>query len=451
VNRVTDKHRFLLALGISHKTAHLALRERLALTSHSAKQLLCELTSEASVEEAVALSTCNRTEIYVATNNLEQAHSLILAKLTAKAELSPSDIEPSLYTLHNCATAHHLFRVTSGLEAMVLGECEIQGQVRQAYELARTGGFTGPVTNRLFHAALATGKRVRAGTQIAAHRRSVASVAASFAKQALGGKLTDCSALVLGVGNMGEQVACALARAGATTIFTTNRRRERSIELAQRLGGRTVGFDQLPLELQTADIVIGATSSPHALVEPDELATVMQARNQRPLLLLDIAVPRDFDPACGEIAGVTLHDIDDLKAALTDILASQTSEVSSAQQIVDGELQRFSSWLGSLAALPTVGALHQRAQTIIETVIAENADRWESASSRDLQLMETVARAIVKRLLHEPTTRLKQLGDERTHVRAEVLRELFALEDVEEASQPQRPPASVHALARMRK
>ena len=439
----------LLIVGSSHKTAPVELRERLSFTSGACEQLLSDLIADPAVQESAALSTCNRTEVYVATNELAQAKDLVIAELAKKADLAPAELMQWLYIRTNCDVARHLFNVTAGLEAMVVGESEIQGQVRRAYEQALAAGYTGPVTNRLFNAALATGKRVRSQTSIACRRRSVASVAVDLARQVLG-ELSGRKVVVLGAGEASELTARALVGAGVEITFTTNRRHAHALALAGRFGGRAVGFDRLPEELLSADIALGATSSPHALFEPTELRAIMQARQGRPLLLVDIAVPRDFDAGCKELEGVTLMDIDDLYVALEQNRSVDPTVLGDAQQIVNEELQRFAGWLGSLSALPTVRALHQRAKAIVSQVLADNWESWESLSERDAERLHLVTQTIVNRLLHEPTVRMKRTSDEHSHVRAEVLRDLFALD---EAITPiveneNGAAAVVHSLAR---
>jgi len=267
----------LLALGASHKTAPLALRERIALTDNGAEPLLHELTAHPAIGEAVALSTCNRTELYLLVTDPVEAESAVLGLLARRAGIRPTELLDGIYSLRNCDAARHLYRVASGLESMIVGEAEVQGQVKRAYEAALAARTTGPMTNKLFRAALATGKRVRTETAISVGRASVASVAVDAAQDALG-DLTARHVLLIGAGETAELTARALHDHGVTTMFIANRRRDRAIALAQQFGGASGSFDALPSELARADIVISSTSSPHALLGAEELATVVDER-----------------------------------------------------------------------------------------------------------------------------------------------------------------------------
>ena len=419
----------LLVLGVSHKTAPVALRERVALAGETqTEEFLRALAGDPEVHEAVAISTCNRTEVYVVADDAVEAETSVLGMLARQAGIPPTELADPIYSLHNCDAARHLYRVTAGLESMIVGEAEVQGQVKRAYEVALGAGVTGPLTNRLFSAALATGKRVRTETLIAASRVSVPSVAVEAAREAVGA-LAERRVVIVGAGEMAELTSQAFGHHGVKTTFIANRRRERAQAMAERSGGRVVGFDDLPEELGRADIVVASTASPHAILEADDLALVMKERDGRALLLIDIAVPRDVDPRCAELDGVTLYDIDDLQAVVARNLRVRQAEARGAEAIVEEEIQRFATWLGSLEALPTIAALRGRGDEIVEGVLAENAGRWESLSDRDRDRVEAVARAVANRLLHEPTVRMKRPGESRTHARMQVLRELFGLDD----------------------
>jgi len=433
----------LLLLGISHKTAPVALRERLALTQTEAERFLRELVTLPEVREAAVISTCNRTEIYLVVGEAVAAESAVLGKLANRAGIRPTELADVIYSPRNCDAARQLFRVTSGLESMIVGEAEVQGQVRRAHELAMRAGATGPLSNRLFAAALSTGKRVRSETAIGASRVSVPSVAVELAQGVLG-SLAERHVVIIGAGETSELTARALSDQGAGTVFVANRHADRALSLAQRFGGSVVGLERLPEQLVQADIVLASTASPHPIVGREELELVMSERGGRSLLLIDIAVPRDIDPACRDLHGVSLYDIDDLQAVVALNLSSRADEAPRALEIVEQEIRRFARWMGQLDALPTVAALHDRASAIVEQVLNENAGRWESASPQDIARVEAIAKAVVSRLLHEPTIRLRTLGGESSHASLEVLRELFALQ---EQSPADAPPASAEEPA----
>jgi glutamyl-tRNA reductase len=440
----------LLALGVSHKTAPVALRERVALQEGQSVELVESLVADTPISEAVAISTCNRTELYVVAADHVAGETAALGALARLGDIRPTELAGAgVYALRNCDAARHLYRVTSGLESMIVGEYEVQGQVRRSYERALTAGTTGPLTNRLFGAALATGKRVRTDTALGSGPSSLSSVAVELARQVLG-DLTDRSALVLGAGETAELTARPLADRGARPVFVASRRYQRAMALASRHDGRAVGFDALPRELETADIVVAATASPHAIVGADELAVIMEARAGRSLLLVDIAVPRDIDPACSALPGVTLYDIDDLQAVIARNRSVRKAEKRRAEEIIEEEIHRFARWLGTLDAVPTISALRRRADEVVEHVLRENASRWETLSPRDRERVEAVARSVASRLLHEPTVRLKRSEGDRAHARLEVLRELFALDEPLVDRPASDAPAEVRELRRRR-
>jgi glutamyl-tRNA reductase len=424
----------LLALGISHKTAPVELRERLALTELQAHRFTQELTEPEVVQEAVVISTCNRTEFYVVAADAVQAESELLGRLARRTGIRPTELAGMVYSPRNCDAARHLYRVTSGLESMIVGEAEVQGQVKRAYEAALAAGTTGPLTNRLFTAALQTGKRVRTETEIGASRLSVSTVAVELARNAVG-ELPRRDVVIIGAGETAELTAQALADQGVTTIFVANRHAQRALSLAERFNGSVVSLDELPQRLEQADIVVASTSSPHPIVGVEELELVMRARAGRPLVLIDIAVPRDVEAACGDLDGVTLYDIDDLQARVAHTISVREAEALRAEQIVEDEIKRFAAWLGTLAVQPTIRALREYGDTIVEQVLAENAARWEDASERDIARAEAIARSVMNRLLHEPTLRLRTMTEGRSHGRLQIMRELFGLEGAPEGTE----------------
>jgi glutamyl-tRNA reductase len=432
----------LLLLGTDYKSSTLELRERLALTDAGAERFLEQLRTEPAVQEAVVVSTCNRTELYLVAADPVEAETVVVGKLARRAGIRPTELLEGMYSERNCEAARHLYRVVCGLEAMVVGEAEVQGQVKRAYELALAERTTGPLTNKLFRAAMETGKRVRTETGIGEGRHSVASVAVELAQDVLG-DLRDRHVLIVGAGETAELTAEALHAHGVATLFVANRRRERAETLAHRFGGWTVSFDALPAELLHADIVVCSTSSPHALIDAEALAAVMAEREGRPLLLVDLAVPRDVEPAAAELPGVTLANIDSMRAVVDRHRMVRRAEARKAEGVVEEEIQRFAGWLGSLEVMPTIVALRSHADAIVEGVVSENAARF--SNERDRERAEAMARAVAKRLLHEPTRRVRA-ADEHRHTRMHVLRELFGLEEAAGTADEARPVAEVRQL-----
>jgi glutamyl-tRNA reductase len=463
----------LLALGVSHKTAPLELRERLALTEGRAAAVLADLTAHDEIHEAVAISTCNRTELYLVATDAVAAESAALAVLAGQADTRPTELADSLYALRGLDVAQHLFAVAAGLDSMIVGEAEIQGQVKRAYELALVEGMTGPISNRLFREALSAGKRVRTETGVGRSRVSIATVAAELACRSLGvdgsvggaeercpaspderaaagaapaghpetpagagrardlvrGDLSDRRVLVIGAGEQGERTAQALKDRGAHAVFVANRHYDRAIGLAERYAGSAVPLDELPHELAQADIVVSCTSSPHQLVGREELELILDERDARPLVIIDIAVPRDVDPAVRGLSGVTLYDMDDLQLEVARNMSVREAEAERALTLVARDVERFQGWLVGLDVLPTIKGLRERADRIVEQVLSENEARWESLTEADRERLAAMARALVARLFHEPTLRLRDgAEDDASYVQVAVIRELFGLD-----------------------
>jgi len=438
----------VLALGVSHRTAPLELRERLALTEGRAAGVLNAVVGEEPISEAAAVSTCNRTELYLVAADSVDAETAALGVLARAASIRPTELLGPLYSLRGSDAARHLYRVTAGLDSMILGEAEIQGQVKRAYELALVEGATGPVLNRLFRGALAAGKRARTETAIGEKGLSIPSVAVELAQRSLG-ELPKRRVLLVGAGETSELTARALAARGAEAIFVANRRYNRAIGLAEQFGGTAVRIDELPAQLERADIVVSTTDSPHHLIERSELEAIAAQRGDRPLLLIDLAVPRDIDPDCRELDGVSLHDVDDVQSIVERNATGREAEARKAEGILDAELARFENWLGAQEVMPTVAALRERAEQVVERVIAENEGRWESVSEADRERIAVLARAIASRLLHEPTVRIKGVADrDDSYLYVSALRELFGL-DV--GTEPESAGAEVTSLEERRR
>jgi len=432
----------LLTLGASHKTAPLELREKLALPEGRATRVLEELTGHDSIHEAVALFTCNRTELHLVAADSVEAENAALTILSRQAGIGPTELLGAIYSMRGSEAVTHLFAVAAGLDSMIVGEAEIQGQVKRAYELALVAGVTGPVSNRLFRDALAAGKRVRAETAIGRSHVTVSSVAVSLAADFLEGDLGSRRVLVIGAGENAELAARALHERGVSTVFVANRRYDRALGLAQRFGGEAVAFDDMPGQLESADIVVSSTGAPHQILGRDELELVAARRPNRPLVLIDLAVPRDIDPDLAGCPGIALYDMDDLQRTVADNLGGREAEAARARELVAEEVDRFERWLASLDVVPTISALRQHGEQVVEHVLRDNESRWESLSAGDRERVEALARSVVSRLLHEPTLRLKgSVGEESSYRYVHALRELFGLPSVDAT-----PPAEVTEL-----
>ncbi|TFG70507.1 MAG: glutamyl-tRNA reductase, partial [Solirubrobacterales bacterium] len=420
--------------------------ERLALTEGKATGLLGELKASEPIGEAAAVSTCNRTELYLVVSDPVAAESLALGTLAGEAGIRPTELVESLYSYRGIEAAHHLFSVAAGLDSMILGEAEIQGQVKRAYELALVEGATGPILNRLFRGALAAGKRVRTETRIGEGGPSVPSAAVELAQASLGGGLNSRRVLLVGAGETAELTARALAAKGVEAVFVANRRYDRAIGLADRFGGIAVRFDELPAQLEQADIVVSSTNSPHHIIEREELELMMAARDGRPLLLIDLAVPRDIDPACLEVEGVSIHDVDAVQMIAERNAGGREAEARRAERLIASELNRFERWLESLEVLPTVAAMRVRADEIVARVLEENAGSWKNLGAEDSARLQAMARAIASRILYEPTLRLKRSAEEEDgYLQIAAVRGLFGLDATNE---PEAGEANVTPIRR---
>ena len=407
----------LTLAGVSHHRAPIELRERVALDLDA-----CRALAERLDGEVVVLSTCNRTELYLVRD--EHADDEAVDALVQLAGDRADDLAAALYRLRDEAAALHLFRVAAGLDSLVPGEGEILGQVRAAFE----GGTTGPFLDRLFRQALHAGKRVRMETAIGESPASVPSAAAALAQQVFG-DLTGHRVLLLGAGKISEAAARNLRSRGAEIAVVANRTLEHGEDLARKLGARAVALDTVAAELERADVVVSATSASDLVLSRESVAAVLRARKGRPLLLLDLAVPRDLDPAINELDGCFLYDVDDLEAVVTETLSGRRGEATHAEQLVAEEADRFREWQASLDIVPTIASLRALAEEIRDRELLKAGGRL---SERERKHIESVTSQIVAKLLHLPTIRLKEAAAAADGVvYADVVKHLFGLEEEE--------------------
>ena len=407
----------LVLVGTSHHHAPVEVRERVALGAAEASHLARELAEDGV--EAVCLSTCNRTELYLATDDAARAEELGVERLAAAGE----DVAAALYRLHDGAAALHLFRVAAGLDSLVPGEGEILGQVRAAYE----AGAPGAVLDRAFRQALHVGKKVRAQTAIAESPASVSAAAAALAQQVFG-DLAGRSILLIGAGKVSELAARNFLTRGARIVSVANRSTDRAAELAARLGAEPLPLDRIAGELAAADVVVSSTSAPGFVLGPDDVARAVAARRGRPLFLIDLAVPRDLDPAINDVSGCFLYDIDDLQAVVAESLAGRRREAERAEGIAAGEAERFAEWQASLDVVPAIASLHARAEEIRAAELAKAEARLARLSDAERRAVEAVTAQIVSKLLHLPTVRMKQAAVTADGVLyADAVRHLFGL------------------------
>jgi glutamyl-tRNA reductase len=404
----------VVLVGISHHRAPVELRERAALDLQRARELARTLAGENG--EAVCLSTCNRTELYLAEESADEAERKAEAALLALEE----ELGPALYRLRDEAAALHLFRVAAGLDSMVPGEGEILGQVRSAHD----AGATGPILDRLFRDALHAGKKARTETAIGESPASVSSAAAALAEQVFG-ELAGRTVLVVGAGETGELAVKSLVARGATIAFVANRTAQRAQELTSRFGGKPLGLEDVGGSLEHVDVVLSSTAAPGWTLSRSEVERVLHARKGRPLFLIDLAVPRDLDPAIHELDSCYLYDIDDLEAVVAETLAGRRREAERAEAIVVGEADRFREWQASLDVVPAIASLRARAEEIRAAELAR-----AKLSGAERRAAESVTAAVLNKLLHLPTIRMKQAAAAADGViYADAVRHLFGLED----------------------
>jgi glutamyl-tRNA reductase len=417
----------LALVGISHRQAPVELRERVAVGSADAAALAGQLADGC---EAVVLSTCNRTEVYLATgdatNHLEERAT---ASLLALAPGEADALAPLLYRLGDDSAALHLFRVAAGLDSLVPGEGEILGQVRDAFD----GGTTGPLLDRLFRQALHAGRRARVETAIGENPSSVPAAAAALAQQVFG-DLGGRSVLLIGAGKMSELTARNLRSRGGTIGAVANRTIEHGIDLAGQVESTAVSLAEVPALLATSDIVITSTSAPGFVVDLAAAEAALRSRRGRPILFVDLAVPRDVDPALSTIDGCFVYDIDDLQAVVETSLAGRRAEAVHAEHLVAVEAERFREWQASLAVVPAIASLRAHAEEIRAGELAKAEGRLARLPENERKLIESMTSQIVAKLLHLPTVRMKEAAAGTDGViYADVVRHLFGLGEEEQS------------------
>ena len=406
-------------VGVSHHGAGVELRERVALRLEEATRVAAGLAAAAG--EAVCLSTCNRTELYVAHDESTDAEAAATAVLL---EREP-ELANALYRLRDEAAALHLFRVAAGLDSLVPGEGEILGQVRTAFE----AGTTGAILDRLFRQALYAGRKARTQTAIGESPASVSAAAAALAQQVFG-DLRGRRILLVGAGKVSEQAALNLLSRGAEITVVANRTLDRAVELAERFGSAALPLDRVEDELERADVVVSSTSSPELVLRREQVERAVRARRGRPLFLIDLAVPRDLEPAINELDGCYLYNIDDLEAVVAESLGSRRREAASAETIVAREAEQFRSWQASLDVVPAIASLRARAEEIRRGELAKAESRLGQLSEAERNAVESITAQIVNKLLHTPTIRLKEAAAAADGVvYADAVRHLFGLED----------------------
>jgi glutamyl-tRNA reductase len=417
----------LVAIGLNHRTAPLELLERMTVSDAALPKALHDLVARENVSEAVVLSTCNRTEVYAAVEKFHGAYHDVREWFSELAFLPPEQFTDHLYVHYDADAAAHLFRVASGLDSAVLGETEILGQVKRAWERAQGETTTGAGLNLLFRHAIEAGKRARTETGISRSITSLSQAAVALAVERLEG-LGERRVLVLGAGEMGEGIVQALAGAAPAEILVANRTWERAVELAASCGGTPVRASDVSSHLDRLDLLITSTGSPALMLEAADVEPVVAARGGEPLLIVDVAVPRDIDPAVGELSGVTLLDMDDLRAFVDAGLDERRRAAAEVQLALEDELERFVSVASAREVAPLIASLRGRAEAVRQGELERFAARLAELDDREREAVEALTLGIVGKLLHDPTVELKDAaGTPRGERLADALRDLFDL------------------------
>ncbi len=416
----------ILVIGVNHRTGPIDLLERVSLSGDALAKAVTGLVSRTNIREAAVLSTCNRTEVYAVAERFHGAYADIRDFFCELGGLQPDDLHPHLYSQHDDAAVAHLFEVAAGLESAVLGESEILGQVRGAWETAQAEGGAKATLNLLFRHAVETGKRARTETSIGRHTASVSHAAVEMANDLLG-SLAGKRVLVVGAGEMGEGVAVALVGAGATDSVVTNRTEARAMQLAQRVGGAIVPFAELGEALATADVLLTCTGAGSVLIDHDLVASA-RGNVSRPLLVVDIAVPRDVAADVVHAGNVTLLNLDHLRDWAARGLAARAAEADRVRVIVGEEVERFGQEATARQAAPLVAQLHEKAEAVRQAELERFAARLAALEPGQREAVEGLTRGIVGKLLHQMSVRLKDdAGTPQGERNAAAVRELFDL------------------------
>ncbi len=419
----------VVVIGLNHRTAPLGVLEEMSIDARALDKTLHALLSAEHLSEAVVLSTCNRTEVYAVAEKFHGGYADIRAVLAELAFLDAEDFADHLYVHHDNAAVSHLFQVVSGLDSAVLGEHEIQGQVKSAWEAAQTAGAVGPALNLLFRHALEAGKRVRHETAIGQGTASVSYSAVALADAHLDG-LAGKRAIVLGAGEMGASMAASLADADVADLVIANRTFDKAKAVAKGLDARAVRFADVTTELVDADVLLTSTGAASVLLHRDETATVVERRGGRPLLLVDIAVPRDIDPQVAELPGVTVLDMDDLSRFAEAGLAERRKEVEVVRALLDDELERYIAATSARAVAPVIVALRTEAEAIRTTEVDRALSRLDGLDDAQRAAVDASTQSIVAKLFHSPTVALRDAaGTAKGDRLVQALRDLFDIED----------------------
>jgi len=418
----------IVVVGLSHKTATVEIREKLAFSPTQMEKPLNALLALDGITEGIIVSTCNRVEIYVTTRDIAGSIARIKRFLADYHSFPLDTLEQHVYSLHGEDAIRHVFRVASSLDSMVVGEPQILGQIKTSYGYAAEYRSSGIILNRFLHKAFSVAKRVRTETKIASSAVSVAFAAVELAKKIFN-DLSDKTVMLIGAGEMCELAAKHFLNSGVRGLMVTNRTFERAEKLADEFGGKAVRFDDLFEQLHKADIVLSSTGAPHTIIGAGDLDAVMRRRRQKPMFFIDIAIPRDIDPAVNDIENVYLFTVDDLQEVVSSNLQQRNEEAKKAEDIVSEEIGQFFKWLSSLEVTPTIVALRNKFDEIRRAELEKTLSSWKDIPPDGQKRLEALTNAIMNKLLHPPTALIKQSGQGgRTDLYVDAVRALYGLE-----------------------
>ncbi|GJL78183.1 MAG: glutamyl-tRNA reductase [Nitrospinaceae bacterium] len=419
----------LVLVGVNHKTTPVEIRERLAFSRGEIEASLERLVGNPEIVENIILSTCNRVEIYARVKDTTKGVGLLKEFICDYHKISPNELDKYFYSYQDERAVEHLFRVSSSLDSMVLGEAQILGQVKDAYNTARALRSTGMVLNQLFEKAFNVAKKVREETGIAERGVSISTAAVELARKIFE-DLENHSVMLVGTGEMAELAAKHLISYGVKTVYVCSRTYERAASLAKTLNGCALDFDMFKEEMHKADIVITSTASPKFIIKKDMVDRAIHQRKNKPIFFIDIAVPRDIEPEVNDLENVYLYDIDDLQGVVSANIKEREKEAETAMQLIQNEVTKFNNWVVSLDAVPTIVEIRNRAESIRSREIEKALKKMGPLSEQDQKTLHLMTQSILNKVFHKPTINLKkQTQSQEGHVYLKAIRHLFHLDD----------------------
>lgn len=420
--------REVILIGLSHKTAPIEAREQLAIDEFNIVETLRDLCERSVIDEAVIISTCNRVELVASGSDSDRVVHRVFEYLSSLAGVDREWFERYTYVHRGDAAVRHLFKVSSSLDSLVVGEPQIVGQVKNAYDHSRRAGFTGPLLNRAFHHAFHVSKRVRNETAVAQNAVSISYAAVELARKVFG-HLEGKRVLVVGAGEMGTLAVRHLLQAGADSVDIANRSQPRAQRLADDLGGVPYGLESLPALMEEADIVITSTGSQRYLIDQPLLKPLIARRKYRPILLIDIAVPRDIDPRCESLQNVYLFDVDDLDKVVQSNMRQRHAEAQKAERIVDEEVSALNRWISTTEAVPTIVLLREKLNEVKEAELERLVRSNRTLSRETVEITERLCNSLINKILHDPTISLREATEDDPAPLIRAVRSLFRLTD----------------------